>query len=98
MQTIIIKPKDKKELTLLYEMLKKMDIKSQILNEDEQEDLTIGKGKKEGIKLKRNLPISESKKRKQKLLSEIETGLKEVKLIQEGKIKKKSLKEMLHGK
>jgi hypothetical protein len=43
------------------------------------------------------MSISESKKRKHKLLSEIESGLKEVKLMQEGKIKKKSLKEIFNS-
>jgi hypothetical protein len=36
--------------------------------------------------------------KKEKLLSDIKAGLKEVKLMQEGKIKKKTLKEMLDGK
>ena len=35
---------------------------------------------------------------KSKLLSEIEAGLKDVKLMQDGKLKKKTLKEMLNGK
>ena len=36
--------------------------------------------------------------KKSKILNEIEAGLKEVKLIQEGKLKKKTLKEVLDGK
>jgi len=35
---------------------------------------------------------------KNKLLEEIEISLKEVKLMNDGKIKKKSLKQMLNGK
>jgi hypothetical protein len=35
---------------------------------------------------------------KRKLLSEIEAGLKDVKLMQDGKLKKKTLKQMLSGK
>ena len=35
--------------------------------------------------------------KKNKLLSEIESGLKEVKQMQDGKIKKKTLKQMLNG-
>jgi len=33
-----------------------------------------------------------------KLLSEIEAGLKDVKLMQDGQLKKKTLKQMLSGK
>jgi hypothetical protein len=43
--------------------------------------------------IKNNINIMD---KKQKLLSEIESGLKEVKLMQEGKLKKKTLKEMLN--
>ena len=36
--------------------------------------------------------------KKNKLLSEIEAGLKDVKLMQDGKLPKKTLKQMLNGK
>ena len=38
MKSIVITPKDSKELKLIYELLKKMGISSTILSEEEKED------------------------------------------------------------
>jgi len=52
MDTIIIQPKDKKELDLLSEMLKRMKIKIKLLTEEEKEDFALGKAIKSGMKTK----------------------------------------------
>ena len=50
MQSIIIEPKNKKELVFISEMLKRMDIKAKYLTEDEKEDIALGKAIDEGMK------------------------------------------------
>jgi hypothetical protein len=47
---------------------------------------------------KRDLPNKSTKKSAKSLIAQIETGLKDVSLIRSGKIKSKTLSEILHGK
>lgn len=57
MQSIIIQPKDQKEFLFISEMLKKMDIKSKVLTDEEKEDFALGKAIEIGMKTK-NVPKS----------------------------------------
>lgn len=57
------------------------------------EDMKLIRLKKRGALLKKK-----KKKPAKNLMSQIETGLNEVALIQSGKIKPKTLSEILHGK
>lgn len=55
MQSIIIQPKDQFEFDLIAQMLKKMDIKTKILADEEKEDFALGKAIEDGLKTK-NIP------------------------------------------
>lgn len=50
METIIISPKSKQELVFISEMLKRLNIKSKVLSDDEKEDLALGRAVEQGMK------------------------------------------------
>ena len=47
MESFVVKPKNKTEFQLLFEMFKKMNIQNKILSEEEQEDIGLLKLMKE---------------------------------------------------
>ncbi len=52
MDALIIQPKSKKELAFISEMLKRLNIKAKVMNEEEKEDYALGKAIEEGMKTK----------------------------------------------
>lgn len=89
MTTITINEKTAKGKSLL-QFLSKFNGENFIQFENNPDNL----GKVINKTVKKRGGITEMQKRKYKLISEIENGLKEVKLIQEGKLKKKTLTDM----
>ncbi len=52
MEAIIVRPKSKKELAFISEMFKRLNINAKIINDEEKEDLALGKAISEGMKTK----------------------------------------------
>jgi hypothetical protein len=50
MDALIIQPKSKKELAFISEMLKRLNIKSKIMSDEEKEDYALGRAIEEGMK------------------------------------------------
>jgi len=80
MNTLIIDVDNLNDLSLLQTIAQRMGFTTKVLASKQEEALTTAKSRK---------------KAKESLLKDIETGLQEVKLAQEGKLQLKSLREIL---